>query len=226
MVHSDHRLLVVSVRQRGCSAHWLWSMLKLSPKRWRIESSTRKGGTPSLAASRGEKNVILLIDINAHVGSEVSEHVGCGGCAQDQNFNGVSFHDVLRIRLCPNTFEEFDPQKYTRTCHRTATHHRNDYIAVPLEWAADSISSAVLEDIDTGAANVDHYPVMLELESVASSCGQGLIRSFPGFIWTGFRHQSLPKQWILRRFCALTLRSLTTRLSWVCFLRVCRRGTC
>ena len=43
-------------------------------------------------------------------------------------------NDVLRVlHLCvPATFEEHDPQKYTWTCHRTGTHHRNDYIAVPL----------------------------------------------------------------------------------------------
>ena len=55
-----------------------------------------------------------------------------------------------------------------------AMHHRNYYIAILLEWAADTISSAVLEDIDTGATNVDHYPVSLVLESVASFCGQGV----------------------------------------------------
>ena len=94
---------------------------------------------------------ILLIDANAHVGGEVSEHVGCGSCAEDQNLNGAAFHDVLRTqRLClPATFEEFNPQMYTWTCHRTGTHHRNDYIAIPLDWAADAISTTVLEDIDT-----------------------------------------------------------------------------
>ena len=45
---------------------------------------------------------------------------------------------------------------------------------MPLEWAADAISSSVLEDVDTGASNLDHYPVMLVLESVAFSCGQGV----------------------------------------------------
>ena len=133
---------------------------------------------------RGRKNVILLIDANAHVGSEVSEHVGSGACAEDQNFKGASFHDVLRaLRLCVNaTFDEFAPQKYTWTCHRTGTHHRNDYIAVPLEWVSDAISSSVLKDVNTGASNVDHYPVTLELESVASACGQGVdpfISRFP-----------------------------------------------
>ena len=34
-------------------------------------------------------------------------------------------------------------------------------------------SSSVLEDCDTGASNVDHYPVMLELLSFASCVGQG-----------------------------------------------------
>ena len=51
--------------------------------------------------------MILLIDANAHVGSEVSVHVGCGSCAEDQNLNGAPVHDVLRtLHLCvPATFE-------------------------------------------------------------------------------------------------------------------------
>ena len=110
------------------------------------------------------------------VGSEVSEHVGCGRCAEDQNFNGAYFDDVFRTqRLClPATLEEFNLRMHTWTCHTTGTHHRNDYIAIPLDWAADAISTAVLEDVDTGATNVDHYPVSLILESVQSSCGQGV----------------------------------------------------
>ena len=69
------------------------------------------------------------------------------------------------------------------TCHRTGTHHRNDYNAVPLEWAADAISSSVLEDVDTGASDVDHYPIMLVLEPVASSCGQGVDPFISRFHW-------------------------------------------
>ena len=87
----------------------------------------------------------------------------------------------LSVCVCP-TCEEFDPQRYTWACHRTGTHHRNDYFAAPLQWAADTISSAVLEDINTGAANVDHFTDKLVLESVASFCGQGVdlfISRFP-----------------------------------------------
>ena len=40
----------------------------------------------------------------------------------------------------------------------------------------------------------------------------------PSWVWIlvvpRVQNQSLPKQWILRRFCALTLLSLTTRPSW------------
>ena len=119
----------------------------------------------------GRKNVNLLIDANAHVGGEVSEHVG-----------GLV---VLRIKIAMvlpfMMFSELRAsaclplsQMYTWTCHRTGTHHRNDYIAIALDWAADAISIAVLEDIDTGATNVDHNPVSLVLESVQSSCGQGV----------------------------------------------------
>ena len=96
-------------------------MLRLTPKTVADRESNAKWWDLLAETGMGQKNVILLIDANAHLGSEVSEHVGSGGYAELQNLNGASFHDVLRaLHLCvPETFEVHDPQKYTWTCHRT-----------------------------------------------------------------------------------------------------------
>ena len=65
--------------------------------------------------------------------------------------------------------EEFDPQAYMWTSSQ-------EMITLQNSWIGFLIRLAVLfrRDIDTGAANVDDNTVSLVLESVASSCGQGI----------------------------------------------------
>ena len=77
MVHSDHRLLVYDVRAKGLQCTLVVAHAPIEPKTVADRESNTK--CDSLTSTlTGRRNVILLIDADAHVGGEVSEHVGCG----------------------------------------------------------------------------------------------------------------------------------------------------
>ena len=168
MVNSDHGLLVVNVRAKGLQCTLVVAHAPIEPKTVADRESNAKWWDSLTGSITVRKNVILLIDANAHVGSEVS--VSGAGFVQRITTSIVHpfmMSSELSVCVCLRILRS-STLRGTRGL-RTGTHHRSDYIAVPLEWAADTISSAVLED---GASNVGHCPVMLVLECAASS-GQG-----------------------------------------------------
>ena len=137
-----------------------------------VNSGRTRGHWDSLTGTiTARKNVIFSIDADAHVGSEVSGHVGCGGCAEDQNFNGAAFHDVLRAqRLClPATFEAFVPDVHVDLSQNW------HMITLQYRWIGQLIRELPMwiTTQSRWCLNLLHLLV-----------GKGLIRSFPRFIWT------------------------------------------
>ena len=84
MVHSDHGFLVVNVRSKGLQCTLVVAHAPIEPKTVADREFNKKWWHSLTGNITGRKNVILLIDADAHVGSEVSVDVGCGGCAEDQ----------------------------------------------------------------------------------------------------------------------------------------------
>ena len=76
VTHSDHRLLVVNVRAKGLRCTLVVAHAPIEPKTVADRESNAKWWDFLAETVAVLKNVILLIDANAHLGSEVSEHVG------------------------------------------------------------------------------------------------------------------------------------------------------
>ena len=115
--------------------------------------------------SDAKAEVILLADANARLGSCTSEHVGPGGFPERQDDSGDLFHQLLAETslFLPATFCEVDAS------HATRAQHRIDYVAVPLAWAHTVASAFTGRDFDTLVRCEDHYPVIIDCETVMAA---------------------------------------------------------
>ena len=113
------------------------------------------------------KDLVLLIDGNARVGSVQSNAVGGGGFAQEEDFNGRHLHELLieHDLWAPSTFEApTEGSGWTwskgKTNPRTGEEpkkHRLDYICYPQAWRNSHAAGEVWYDFDAFGEK-DHFP--------------------------------------------------------------------
>ena len=116
--------------------------------------------------------VVLLLDANGRLGSEVSEAVS-GLWPESENPPGALLHSfMLRYGLCaPST----DP-----ACHEgpsvtwtspSGVGHRLDFIIVPESWRA-AVNTRVLSSFESLQCRDDHFPVLAHCELTRASLDQ------------------------------------------------------
>ena len=107
------------------------------------------------------KDVVVLTDSNAHVGSVVTEAISdCG--AETENLVGEVFHAfLLRHSLCaPSTFEDTHSGPHATWHGAHGRSHRVDFVVVPASWRCE-VRSRVLISFESLQSRQDHAPVYL-----------------------------------------------------------------
>jgi len=107
-------------------------------------------------------DVILFIDANAHVGSQLSTHVGpVHPEVQDQC--GGFYHDFLRETnlMLPATFSFQGSLADSKTFKHA---HRNDYVAVPVATTYSLLKAYNWHHFDMLNRGLDHIPTCVDVE--------------------------------------------------------------
>ena len=133
--------------------------------------------------SRRPRNseVVVLADANAWLGSLISPHVSDLD-PEAENPAGASFHHFLADQdlWVPSTFARCHTGSSPTWTSPSGHQHRLDYVAVPLGWPPDAVSSRVQLDFEALQVHPDHVPAVLtcSLSATATSGGrpQGTFR--------------------------------------------------
>ena len=113
-------------------------------------------------------NLLLAGDMNAHVGSVVSDAIG-GHCQAVENTPGQVFHDWLLVNTmwAPSTFEPCQKgDSATYVSVRGENPHRLDYICLPHSVDQSSVSTWVDRSIDLATQKSDHFPTFCRWDSI------------------------------------------------------------
>ena len=110
------------------------------------------------------RNVFLLGDMNARIGSDFAEGIGRLH-VQEECANGEAFREIINDfdLMLPSTFPLFHAGT-----GNTFQRHRLDYIAIPLEWQGCIRQSKVAVNFDMLHTKDDHKPITLELSFAAT----------------------------------------------------------
>ena len=164
VVHSDPRLLLVRITapRLRCTA-----VVAHAPHSGRPLEERRTWWKALARALQPHPDLLLMIDANGRLGTVVSEAVGPGGYAQDEDSNGSLFHHALQqLQLfAPATFCDFNRTDYTWISEPGAL-HRIDYVAVPRDWTAATPGESEPFLPDAAGNESDHIPVLVRLRAV------------------------------------------------------------
>ena len=115
--------------------------------------------------------ILLLADANAKVGAETCELIGDHG-AEQGDAKAWPFTSFLRFHSLwlPCTFSCHEGPTGTWR-HPNGTWLRNDYVALPSQWAVKACSSWIATDIDVSPQHEDHRAALVRfsLDTVAGA---------------------------------------------------------
>lgn len=126
---------------------WWDALLKMTPHRYRAWPH------------------VLLLDANARVGSEVSNHIGPHH-HETQDLGGDLLHEYLCATSCwlPATFDQcHDGLSGTWYHPRTEGWCRGDFVGLPVGWTISQCQSWVSDDIDLSLSREDHKPACVRI---------------------------------------------------------------
>eukprot|EP00438_Fugacium_kawagutii_P030957 Skav228891 [mRNA] locus=scaffold194:214370:219709:+ [translate_table: standard] len=118
--------------------------------------------------------VVILGDMNARLGSTVSEAVS-SHAAEEESFTGQFVHSfALDHQLwLPSTFSSCHEGKSTTWVSTAGTQHRIDYVLLPQKWRNFEVRSTIAEHIDLLTSQPDHSVVVAEVHmQLKQSCAR------------------------------------------------------
>ena len=114
----------------------------------------------TLLASPGlARDVVVLTDANARVGSVLTESIGGFGAEQETEVGDIFHSFLLKHGLClPSTFEEAHSGQHATWVGVHGVPHRLDYVAIPQPWRTVATSRVVV-GFESLQIRQDHWPV-------------------------------------------------------------------
>eukprot|EP00438_Fugacium_kawagutii_P033595 Skav205245 [mRNA] locus=scaffold1794:421388:429761:- [translate_table: standard] len=171
ILHADHRSLVVRIsttigqRFLVCVGH--------APHQGHPTEVKQQWWTTLLNLVRlhqGQDECLSFFDANADLGFEGDDiHVGThGGLPPDVNGTELTNFLELAHSWLPSTFfrcHQGPHETWYGNASQSASGKRLDFIALPLTWTYYDVHSEVFvfNDIDSGNANIDHYPIQVSI---------------------------------------------------------------